>query len=522
MNHNKFNTAPTNASGEFAQSSRNDRDRGKIENVLDSEAAAYAAKPFMDVAVEAYNTRKAMWDIGEGEGLDRDDKGNPQELIDYAEKRAHQAALGERDPGLTRDEEVAIDAYKAQAAMEQAMTAGEGYIQTENDVMKAQSVALDRASEARRRGDKEEAQRWRKIADQTGAYGAWIFESDEDAKRQVLPDIGASAGYITTAANRDGWVQAEFKADFNNTPRDTINMHTSAEMFNLFAELQQEQQAEPAPTKEASPVVPKTEVNEIVKRGYEMDEARYTAEIDPEVLEDGEFMAVSTTISKMLRQSKDNPDELKKWQSINQGFGAYRRQWQNEGDMSQLPTDMKELMNRRNFKEYLASVYPKPEESRTEAERPIQRIDVAESRADAKQMIDTNPELLGELFREASAYNAFTELNKDTLFPNRTEQADVYMKIFTKKQEGFGKAMEAWRRDSKGFTSFNEYTAAVNNGDLRVSDELEAAVSDARVLMKNKSWTERLFAMTTKMSKRDTNKSELDRQKPFADWYFNQ
>lgn len=141
-------------------------------------------------------------------------------------------------------------------------------------------------------------------------------------------------------------------------------------------------------------------------------------------------------------------------------------------------------------------------------EAPQEILDVADSPAEAQEMLYSQPDLLEALFNESSAYNDFLIAHRDE-FPNATKQFDIGLKSFNKNHDAFKAAMEGWKTDSLGFASFDAYTKAISSGDVDVSDNLWEAVSDARQLMKNKSWSDRKSQAMRRMVRRNTDKSEV-------------
>ena len=78
--------------------------------------AAYAAKPFMDVAVELHK----YGEESASEDFQYDDLGL-KDLVDYAEKKAHEAANGVEITNVSADEATVLDAYRADITMKKTL-----------------------------------------------------------------------------------------------------------------------------------------------------------------------------------------------------------------------------------------------------------------------------------------------------------------------------------------------------------------------------------------------------------------
>ncbi len=391
----QFST-PHNPSEAFAQTSQ--QEHAGYESVLDSEAAAYAAKPWMDVAVdlhEAHNAAQA-WNLDDGETAyqySENAKNSVDDLAAYAEARAHMAVEGIRDDMLTEQEAAVLDVYQAETEMMKAEAAVDIAGLTEAQVEQARAIAYQRQKEARIRGDAAEVQKWRRLKEQADAYSELIFggldaDDFEELDSKVRPNTKNAGSALFSMQHNGGNVEHEYAREFTAAKRDAVNMRQTTALYELLAEVQAESGAE---------------------------------------------------------KSQQTPQEV---------------------------------------------------------------FDIADSPAEAEELLYSQPELLEALFHESSAYNDYIIAHRDE-FPAASKQFDIGLRAFGKDYDGFKTALDSWKNDSLGFASFDAYTQAIKDGDVEVDDSLWEAVSDARSLMKNKSWTDRLSQTRRRMVRRNTDKTDL-------------
>src|ERR1035438_9028245 len=95
-------------------------------NIFEAEEAAYAAKPFMDVAVELYEAQEDKELALENTNLNT--------LIDYAERRARLAAEKGKVRELSDYEQKILDVYKAQAESDKVkLELGDTYLDIDSE-----------------------------------------------------------------------------------------------------------------------------------------------------------------------------------------------------------------------------------------------------------------------------------------------------------------------------------------------------------------------------------------------------
>lgn len=213
-------------------------------NVLEAQEAAYAAKPFMDVATELYDTYNGL------ENYDHLDdvvgETNLQPLVAYAEKRAHDAVETKIVPELTHNEKSIIEAYQAEKELmesEQAISDSSDELMLSSDGLKdAIDAAYDRSKLAT---DREERYKWQKMEAKLKRYGQYLDDPtiedgsfDLELQGEFNPNRGKAAVLLNSAVLRDGELKS---IDEYNTMTQVISgtrrMRELTEMNNFLAEL---------------------------------------------------------------------------------------------------------------------------------------------------------------------------------------------------------------------------------------------------------------------------------------------
>ncbi len=138
---------------------------------LEAQEAAYAAKPFMDVAVELYDAQEDA-----ESALDNTDLNT---LISYAEQRARFAVEKGEVRELSDEEQKILDVYKAKAESDKVkLKLGDTYLEiTPDDANSASIEAGDRSKQATTR---EEKSKWIDMERKSENYAHYLNSGHDD------------------------------------------------------------------------------------------------------------------------------------------------------------------------------------------------------------------------------------------------------------------------------------------------------------------------------------------------------
>lgn len=410
-------SSPHNPSESFANSSHEHAEQKK--SVLESEAAAHAAKPWMDVAVDLHDAKNAAASdmLDEGQTVyDIEVEGSLESLTRYAEKRARAAANGERGDDLTPDEEMLLDAHKAETKMEQAKTEFNDDTLTDDQIHQAWRMANQRIKAARQMGDKAAEKQWREtarfISDYQNLRSGDVDSSDEYAvKKRINPQAGNNAGYVLDTLSEDGVVKPEYAKFAKAAKEDTANMERMAEVYELFGEAQRLADATQETNKNTNVDVDTTARNERILAEYAQykdtyDTAEQNLDFDA-MLHDGEdgFAKARQKLETQLRhyqaQGAAGDVYVKRLEQMQHSLSDYIADSQRGAfDFPQATLDLKAARGRSEVMKFLAGQYPKQEVSSARQETPP----ASATEAQAARVEKARREAYAAASGEASAY----------------------------------------------------------------------------------------------------------------------
>lgn len=393
---------PRNPSEAFAsESDAYDTSRGKTpgereserESVLEGanrEAAAYAAKPWMDVAVDLHdaknNAASKLELLDEGETVyDIDGQGSLDDLVRYGERRAHAAAEGKRGDEVSPDEAAMLDAYKAEAQMEQAKAECNVDTLTEDQMRQAWQKATDHLKAARESGDKEEEKRWREVARLVSDYEEFhtgeVSEDDAPAmKKKLYPDAN-NAGFVLGMLDENGNTRDDGFGTVDKfskqAQRDTRNMQGMTDVYKLFGEMQS-QSAEPVRASETVVDAPQAAAAEAQARKEQIlakhleykeafDKAEATLDYDA-MLGDGDdgFASARQKIENQLQRYRGEgaaaAGNVKRLERLQQSLSSYIEDTKKDRyEFPEASSDWKSARDRSEVMKFLAQQYAKQE-----------------------------------------------------------------------------------------------------------------------------------------------------------------
>jgi hypothetical protein len=157
-------------------------------NLLEAQEAAYAAKPFMDVAVELYESQE-----DKELALDNTDLNT---LIDYAEQRARFAAEKGEVRQLSDEEQKILDVYKAKAESDKVkLELGDTYLEITPDNANSASIeAEDRSKQATTR---EEKSKWIDMERKSENYAHYLSSGQDDQYDTFSTNTAHVAGLLS-------------------------------------------------------------------------------------------------------------------------------------------------------------------------------------------------------------------------------------------------------------------------------------------------------------------------------------
>ncbi len=200
-------------------------------SLLEAEEAAYAAKPFMDVAVELYNAQE-----DETKELALQNSGLPS-LIDYAERRARLATEKGEVPELSDDEQKILDVYKSQSESDKVKTdLGGDYLDLQpEDAISASIEAEDRFKQATTR---EEKSKWSNMGRKLERYADYLKSGNDDQYEEFSTSTTHVAGLLDRMSAETGEV-----AEWDGEPLDrkklllqVHNLRAEAEMLRFVGD----------------------------------------------------------------------------------------------------------------------------------------------------------------------------------------------------------------------------------------------------------------------------------------------
>jgi hypothetical protein len=443
MSERAPSSTPHNPSEAFAGDSRayddsqekssDDQRREEREgHVLDSEAAAYAAKPWMDVAVELYASKNAAAGVeGDETVYDSDSQGSLDYLTSYAERRAHQAAEGTRDDLMTEGETAMLDAFKAEAEMNAAQAAFDLDGLTNEQMSKAYVVASERA----RATKGVESAKWHELATRASEYEDMITgdvdEEDSVKLNRKLQPNAENAGFLLSMS-KDGTIRENPPVKRSTVTTDIANMRRNTQLYELFAEIQASEQevhdAEPATIPEQTNERQYNASNAAERRASLLQEtARFESMIDPIEKDVGIFGEAGREIARQKRLSKGDEAAHQQWQELSAAYREYSAAFEEDRE-DRFPDDPAEAQRRRNLMQFLASVYPMQE-------KPNAKTPTAEQEKTAESANEYNPddtmlptsEKGRTLMRRNFANEYFSDQSHQQLTPENVKVLKDYM-----------------------------------------------------------------------------------------------
>lgn len=213
-------------------------------NILEAQEAAYAAKPFMDVATDLYDTYKShdshdhIEDVVGGTNL--------SSLVAYAEKRAYDAAETKNVPELTHAEKSIIEAYQAEKELiksEQAISDSSNELELSSDGLKG---AIDAAYERRKLAkDHKEAYKWQKMEAKLKRYGDYLDNIaagnnslfDLELSEEFCPNRSKASVLLDAALRRGELKDVDTNYNIHEVRIGTRRMQELAAMNNFLTEL---------------------------------------------------------------------------------------------------------------------------------------------------------------------------------------------------------------------------------------------------------------------------------------------
>lgn len=203
-------------------------------NVLDSLEAAYAAKPYMDTAVDLF-TAYGENEHGRGAYMEDFVKESPglESLIRFAEAKAHLAAENGNVPELTGPEEIILSAYKAEAAMERAQSKCDYDNLTPDDLRKAAEEAYNRSKSVKGR----EWSNWRQMEQRLERFATFLETGGKD-DQDLWQEFNASTERAEILLDSStGTVTPTEYIRVSDVNTDARSMRGQAEMYEFLGEL---------------------------------------------------------------------------------------------------------------------------------------------------------------------------------------------------------------------------------------------------------------------------------------------
>lgn len=201
-------------------------------NLLEAEEAAYAAKPFMDVAVELYGAQE-----DKELALENSNFSDLGSLIDYAERRARFAAEKGEVRELSDDEQKILDVYKAQAESDKVKLAlGDTYLDIgPKDAISASIEANDRFKQATTR---EERRKWVDMEQKLERYADYLHTGNDNNDKEFSIYPGYTGGLLDRMDAKTGNTR-----EWDGKPIDgkklllrAHNLRTEADMLRFLGE----------------------------------------------------------------------------------------------------------------------------------------------------------------------------------------------------------------------------------------------------------------------------------------------
>lgn len=392
MNHNKIPSNPSEAASNSTPESYRDE--------YESEADVIT-EPWAGVAQRLQAAKEAIAVDDEIElGLDS--------LNYYAKRRAQQVAEGTRGVELSDDEAALLDVFSAEAEMHEADATWDENL-TDELVDAAVFAARDKAKAARVAGNHKEAFYWKQIEKRAEDYAELINsgvggrerldEDDEDDLRQKVMPNADSTG-MTLESLKDG--VASSRPEMSRCLADADNMRKTAELYRLFAEIQEAAVSTPPEN------IPRgIDPQDILKKQHEMvalQAADFASQVDADALEYnvGDVdKRIRTEMSRARR--KGDETSLNKWQHLYRGLKEYEKA-QLEDTHDELPDDIGALTRRRDVMEFFAELYPRPatpDEVKSRTEQAYQEAYAAAGGTTPEQQRSKEAETIREVLASA-------------------------------------------------------------------------------------------------------------------------
>lgn len=214
-------------------------------DTLEAREAAEAAKPFMDVATDVYDTYKRIDTYDYMEDVVKET--NLGSLVGYAERRARDAVESKTVPELTHVEKSVIEAFQTEKELlrsEQAIW--ESDVELDSDGLKqAINIAYDRSRLAK---DRREAFKWEDMSKKLRRYSEYLSgdaPDDREAYEEFKPNTSDASLLLGVGAER-GVLPNEFQhVSVAGVRNETRNMQRLTEMNNFLAELYPKKREQP-------------------------------------------------------------------------------------------------------------------------------------------------------------------------------------------------------------------------------------------------------------------------------------
>jgi len=199
-------------------------------NLLEAQEAAYAAKPFMEVAVELYEAQEYKELALENTDLNT--------LIDYSERRARLAVEKGEVRELSDDEQKILDVYKAKAEADKVMLEGGddlfNYVTSPESIISASIEANDRFGQATTR---EEKRKWADMEQKLERYAEYLKSGEDRADDEFSTNTAHAAGLLgrvnVETGNTTEWDGEPI--DEKKLRLQAHNLHTESDMLNFVS-----------------------------------------------------------------------------------------------------------------------------------------------------------------------------------------------------------------------------------------------------------------------------------------------
>lgn len=237
-NAGKFTKRPAETVSELLGGAGYNRDRLIDDSEL-AQNAADTAKPFMDVAVDLYETRVGSWLMGGVESEeDRQvvaDETDIQSLVEYARRKSDRAIELGQKVALTHNENIILEAYKAHIELEEVVNDSRyEYFGDTPELQQAIDAVEEKISVAK---DKETRNKWVAVANKLMRYQESFEYDDKISRDEFWPSID-NAVFLLDMATDD--VRSTEAVQVGDIYKDTKMMQEKTEMLRILQSLSEQ------------------------------------------------------------------------------------------------------------------------------------------------------------------------------------------------------------------------------------------------------------------------------------------